>query len=199
MIKKYLAWLFRRPVASFTVCISLLLLLQIFILVSWNWDKSSNEKVRFQHLQNLLTTMKPKLQEKIPVKKYKGTTVNGRMLGLDPSLKSRYEADKYGFWTCLDNSDMIPFDRVNDDYCDCQDGSDEPSTSACPAQKFFCSKSSYSFPSVIPSSRVNDGVCDCCDGSDEYKSLKLLDRPTRERQEVIQSYLPPCPNVCISG
>jgi len=198
MIKKYLAWLFRRPVASFTVCISLILLVQIFILISWNWDKSSNEKVRFQHLQNLLTTIKPKLQENIPVRKHKVSRVSGRILGLDPKLKSRYEADKNGFWACLDNSDMIPFDRVNDDYCDCQDGSDEPSTSACPGQKFHCSKSSDSSDSssVIPSSRVNDGVCDCCDGSDEYKSVKLLDRPSRERQEFIKSYLPPCPNTC---
>lgn len=29
-------------------------------------------------------------------------------------------------FTCLDGSRTIPFDRVNDDYCDCQDGSDEP-------------------------------------------------------------------------
>lgn len=29
-------------------------------------------------------------------------------------------------FTCLDGSRTIPFDRVNDDYCDCRDGSDEP-------------------------------------------------------------------------
>lgn len=29
-------------------------------------------------------------------------------------------------FTCLDGSRTIPFDRVNDDYCDCKDGSDEP-------------------------------------------------------------------------
>ena len=29
-------------------------------------------------------------------------------------------------FSCLDGTIKIPFDRVNDDYCDCRDGSDEP-------------------------------------------------------------------------
>lgn len=45
---------------------------------------------------------------------------------LSSTLKERQFYEEGKPFTCLDGSRSIPFDRVNDDYCDCQDGSDEP-------------------------------------------------------------------------
>lgn len=57
---------------------------------------------------------------------------------------------------------------LNDDYCECDDGSDEPDTAACShlliqQPTFHCKDGSF----IIFASRVNDGVTDCADGSDE--------------------------------
>jgi hypothetical protein len=41
-----------------------------------------------------------------------------------------YVPDSVARWKCLDGSEMIPFIAINDDYCDCADGSDEPGMQA---------------------------------------------------------------------
>ncbi len=45
--------------------------------------------------------------------------------GVQPSLLSVYTSDTNNF-KCLDGSKSLQRSRVNDDYCDCLDGSDEP-------------------------------------------------------------------------
>ncbi|CDQ91552.1 unnamed protein product [Oncorhynchus mykiss] len=90
-----------------------------------------------------------------------------KIRGISLSYKRFYRERKS--FLCIDGSKMIPFDQVNDDYCDCMDGSDEPGTAACPTGRFYCTNLGYR-SHYIPSSRVNDGICDCCDASDEYRS-----------------------------
>lgn len=45
--------------------------------------------------------------------------------GVPPSLLDRYVPTGES-WKCLDGSKTIPWANVNNDYCDCSDGSDEP-------------------------------------------------------------------------
>ena len=65
---------------------------------------------------------------------------------------------------------------MNDDFCDCFDGSDEPGTSACQFAEFFCDTQNDYLKEKIPSSRVDDQICDCCDGSDGKKFLKNFEK-----------------------
>ena len=45
--------------------------------------------------------------------------------GVNPELRGFYSGEG-GKFKCIDGSKTISFDRINDDYCDCPDGSDEP-------------------------------------------------------------------------
>eukprot|EP01132_Coremiostelium_polycephalum_P009336 gene9336-11449_t len=85
--------------------------------------------------------------------------------GVSPEEVQYYSGKQFN---CLRSNKQIPISQVNDDYCDCPDGTDEPGTSACSNGHYFCVNKGYKSES-ISSSMVNDGVCDCCDGSDEYQ------------------------------
>jgi hypothetical protein len=69
-------------------------------------------------------------------------------------------------FSCDNNKKILPLEKFNDDFCDCEDGSDENKTNACNNGKFYCNNYLY-LKKIIPTSKLNDGVCDCCDGSDE--------------------------------
>ena len=62
-----------------------------------------------------------------------GITVDG-VRGVEPALLPRYPSPQSGAssFTCLDDSRTIPVAQLNDDYCDCADGSDEPGACGAP-------------------------------------------------------------------
>ncbi|UMM15709.1 hypothetical protein L5515_013037 [Caenorhabditis briggsae] len=89
--------------------------------------------------------------------------------GVPHSRLHLYQSSTTDTFRCLDGSQTILYSQLNDDYCDCKDGSDEPGTSACGNAFFYCSNVGHK-GNFIPTNRVNDKLCDCCDGSDEYDS-----------------------------
>eukprot|EP00123_Amoebidium_parasiticum_P012955 comp21681_c0_seq1/m.30535 comp21681_c0_seq1/g.30535 ORF comp21681_c0_seq1/g.30535 comp21681_c0_seq1/m.30535 type:complete len:486 (-) comp21681_c0_seq1:412-1869(-) len=89
-------------------------------------------------------------------------------LGVAPEDLSRYDGSLGKEFVCDGGATKVPLTAVNDDYCDCKDGSDELGTNACGGSVMFYCQNKEFLPKRIPSSFVNDWICDCCDGSDEH-------------------------------
>ncbi|XP_078431903.1 kinase C substrate, heavy chain-like protein [Wolffia australiana] len=103
-----------------------------------------------------------------------------RLLGVSPQDEEYFAAELIA---CRDGSKFFSRDRLNDGFCDCPDGTDEPGTSACPEGRFYC-RNLDDKPKFLFSSRVNDHICDCCDGSDEYDGT-IVCRNTCSKDEYL--------------
>ncbi|KYK56552.1 hypothetical protein DCS_03552 [Drechmeria coniospora] len=121
--------------------------------------------------------------------------------GVNPEFASYYKSKSE--FTCITSPSIkLRPDQINDNSCDCPDGSDEPGTAACafidplsPLQPlpgsvsgntkairalpgFWCANAGH-IGAYVPFSYVNDGVCDyelCCDGTEEYGAKKCENR-----------------------
>eukprot|EP00944_MAST-04C_sp_MAST-4C-sp1_P009587 g9587.t1 len=91
--------------------------------------------------------------------------------GVKPTDQHLYNSKPF---KCDNGGKILKQKQINDDYCDCADGTDEPGTSACDNGRFWCENTGH-VGQFIFSSRVNDGICDCCDGTDERYSHKTCE------------------------
>lgn len=126
------------------------------------------------------------------------------MDGIIPPVAKFYEAKDT--FACIGHPSIrLLSSQVNDNSCDCPDGSDEPGTAACsyldplsPAQPlagsttgttntahvlpgFWCENRGH-IGAYVPFLYVNDGVCDydlCCDGTEEYGEVGGVECPDR--------------------
>lgn len=103
--------------------------------------------------------------------------------GISDAMKAKFDenisSNSGKFLSCDDGTKQITPDILNDGFCDCKDGSDEPGTASCTghvskSQTFDCINKGYRLMQ-IPASRVDDSVCDCCDGSDEGHLVQCPD------------------------
>ncbi|KAF6798818.1 glucosidase 2 subunit beta precursor [Colletotrichum sojae] len=120
-------------------------------------------------------------------------SANSLPRGVGPEFAKFFESKES--FSCISNPEVkLSLKQINDNTCDCPDGSDEPGTAACayldplsPPQPFagsatgttnttnalpgfWCSNVGH-IGAYVPFMFVNDGHCDhdiCCDGTEEY-------------------------------
>ena len=101
--------------------------------------------------------------------------------GAPPDRAPAYRAAAF---RCDAGGTELPSTALNDGFCDCEDGTDEPGTAACPAGRFFCPHQDAAHRRFVPSAQVGDGHCDCCDCADEPPGTgKVSCKAEKRRQE----------------
>merc|ERR1739838_71012 len=166
---------------------------QLMLMNSGSEQHNKGKYVAHGKLVHEPLRINPKFASKLKSEQEIGIKVNGTLLrGVKKDQRKFYVPNKEGRFVCLTGNQTIDWSGVNNDFCDCADGSDEPGTSACKNGRFFCE------PEVryIPASMINDGLCDCCDGSDEWKGKTLpsdLELPV-DRADIPRA---PCKDTCM--
>ncbi|KAF2305193.1 hypothetical protein GH714_002920 [Hevea brasiliensis] len=111
----------------------------------------------------------------------KSAVPKDQFLGIPPQDENYYKISSDTI-KCKDGSKKFTKAQLNDDFCDCPDGSDEPGTSACPRGKFYCRNSGH-IPVLLFSSRVNDGICEHREQIEKAEEKNAYRKEEREKIE----------------
>lgn len=188
-------WCYRRPLVTFSLLALLIVGLQLVLMVVLSSDReqlgSGSSRLEQQRAGGPRHRVEKVVQRHHRLRQ--ASQSRGKILGVPSHLLEKYLPDQEGFFLCLHSNQTVDFSKLNDDYCDCVDGTDEPSTSGCSGANglFYCND-----VTAIPSSRVNDGICDCCEGIDEFRGRILIRGLDQNRQAQLGLHLPPCQNFC---
>lgn len=185
----------KKNVIVITICVVIsFILYQLYFFLTITSETTSNFKI--------VPVLDHSEVQQIYMKSEDDKFINniGVMRGVFYSYMPKYRPDENNRFKCLNSEQWIAFELVNDDYCDCYDGTDEPSTNACVNGTFYCDTQQYRRKPLlihkVSSTKVNDGICDCCDGSDEFNhepNKKLL---SQSNEKYYRFYVTKCPNNC---
>ena len=122
-----------RFIAGFALFAVLFVAVQIILLWAWNSEfKREEERLK-------------RVRDDIAAASQKHSLSGGRkpslsaIVGVRSDKRHLYGPNSGGNFRCIESGEEIPFVEVNDDFCDCGDLSDEPTTGACgPDSVFYC-------------------------------------------------------------
>uniref|UniRef100_M4BVE8 Glucosidase 2 subunit beta n=1 Tax=Hyaloperonospora arabidopsidis (strain Emoy2) TaxID=559515 RepID=M4BVE8_HYAAE len=132
----------------------------------------------------------------LPVVSSSSSSSSTSIRGVAPSDQQKFLGDDF---LCVvgGQSQYLPISRVNDDFCDCDDGSDEPGTAACSyvtASEFYCANDGFFSKKVGSIDLLScfekryeemDGVSVCPNSC--AAAAEAFRKDAKERLEVVRS------------
>lgn len=139
------------------------------------WNQTAGNLRGFARLSSIFGLSRSQRKSQLPGRASREHTGPKLVRGAPWELLDHYLSEKKaGRFSCFSGEYFSHFSVVNDNFCDCRDGSDEPGTAACAGMQqpalagFECAAGG---DKAVHFAAVGDGICDCCDGEDEWDGL----------------------------